>query len=69
MENSNLDRSTLFSKENIKLLQSISKSCPNDYDLGKKVRNSFFNDTFVKSIPNNSTLGVEVRKFILNFNQ
>ncbi len=69
MENSNLNRSTLFSKENIKLLQTISKSCPNDYDFGKKIRNSFFNDTFVKSMPNNSTLGTEVRKFILNFNQ
>lgn len=67
MENSNLNRSSLFSKENIGLLQTMSKSCPNDYDFGKNIRNSFFNDIFVKSIPNNTSLGVEVRKFIVNF--
>jgi hypothetical protein len=69
MENQNLNRTNIFSKENFQLLKNISKSCPNDYDFGKKIRNSFFNDIFVRSIPNNTSLGIEVRKFILNLDK
>lgn len=69
MENQNLNRTNIFSKENFQLLKNISKSCPNDYDFGKKIRNSFFNDIFVRSIPNNTSLGIEVRKFITNLDK
>ena len=50
--------------KNIHILKQLTKSYPNDEDLGKIVRKSFPIDEFVKSIPNHRTLGTEIRKKI-----
>jgi hypothetical protein len=50
--------------KNIHILKQLTKSYPNDEDLGKIVRKSFPIDEFVKSIPNDRTLGTEIRKKI-----
>jgi hypothetical protein len=65
----NIATTKLFSNENLKILQKLSKSYPNDFDLGKEVRNLFRYDTFVKSLGNDQDLGKEIRKTIRIFSK
>ena len=67
--NMNITSTKLFSNENLEILKSLSKSCPNDFDLGKEIRNLFRSDTFVKSLGNDQDLGKEIRKTIRIFSK
>jgi hypothetical protein len=69
MYNMNIASTKLFSNENLEILQNLSKSYPNDFDLGKQVRKLFITDTFVKSLGNDQDLGKEIRKTIRIFSK
>jgi len=54
----------LFTEENIEVINQLSKSYPNNMELGSMVRTLFRMDTFVMSIPNDSDLGKIIREKI-----
>jgi len=51
-------------EENIEVINQLSKSYPNNMELGSMVRTLFRMDTFVMSIPNDSDLGKIIREKI-----
>lgn len=65
----NMYTTNLFSKENFEILKGLTKSYPNDFELGGKVRNLFRNDSFVISLGNDKELGAEIRKSVINFSK
>lgn len=67
----NITSTQLFSEKNFETLKNLAKSFPNDFELGKQVRNLFSTDSFVKAIGmgNDQTLGREIRKNVNNFSK
>ncbi len=55
----------IFSEENLPVLQALQKNIPNNMELGKQIRKSFRDFTFVMAFPNDLDLGREVRKILL----
>lgn len=55
----------LFSKENLPVLKALQKNLPNDIELGREIRKSFRDYTFVAALFNDQDLGREVRKFLI----
>lgn len=57
----------LFTKKNSEIIYNLVSTYHNDYDLGKKVREFFGDNTYVKSIHNDADLGRTIRKNFQNF--
>lgn len=57
----------LYTKKNLDVLYQLGKSYPNDFELGKQVRNAFRENIYILSIPNDGDLGKEIRKVIKNY--
>ena len=69
MKDMNIPTTNIFNEENLIVLKSLVKNCPNDGDLGKNTRNLFRFDSLVKSLPNDRELGSEIRKCVINFSK
>ena len=53
---------TIFSIDDLKVVEDLSKLIPNDFDLGKRIRSLYGDSDLCKSFPNDTDLGSQVRK-------